>query len=137
MISRDELHAPGREKGADIPAVQLTAAAAHVELLRRLQTFVLKHPVAAKAAFAALAAEGCAYATTPEGKRWAEKLAGSELIHRARLMLDLPGLSLLERDRDRALPSGYLDAVFMLASARKPDEILDPLFDWSFGQNDP
>ena len=112
---------------ANIPAVRLTDAEVQVDLLRRIQTFVLTHPIAAKAAFAELVAEGCAYAMTPEGKCWAEKLAGSELMHRARLLLDLPGLSLLERDRSHPLPSGYLDAIFMFASARKPGELLDSL----------
>jgi hypothetical protein len=137
MMCPDDLPALGAETDGDLPVIRLTSAEIHVELLRRLQTFVLKHPVAAKAAFAELVAEGDAYATTAEGKRWAEKLAGSELMHRARLLLDLPGLSLLERDRNRALPSGYLDAVFMLASAQKPGGMLDPLLNWSFSKNEP
>ena len=75
-------------------------------------------------------AEGRAFAQTPEGKAWQSKLAASELLHRARLILDFPGLSMLEPGTPEALPSAYLDTIFMLASSPKPDELLDPLFEW-------
>src|SRR5580693_1180923 len=41
------------------------------EILRRAQLLLLKHPVAAQAAFAALIAEGRRFAATPEGAEWA------------------------------------------------------------------
>jgi hypothetical protein len=113
-----------------LPTVYLPSSETALQVLRRLQGLVLKHPVAAKAAFDALIAEGRAFAQTPEGKVWQAKLAASELLHRARLVLDFPGLSMLERDSPEVLPSAYLDTIFMLASSRKPDELLDPLFEW-------
>ena len=61
-------------------------------------------------------------------KVWQDRLIRSfELLHRARLVLDFPGLSMLELDScgDPAAPA-YLDTVFMLASSPKPGELLDP-----------
>ena len=57
-------------------------------------------------------------------------------MHRARLVLDLPGLSLLERQTETAYPSAYLDAVFMLGAALKPDALMEPLLDWDFDRHD-
>jgi hypothetical protein len=121
-----------REQHGDdgLPTVFLFAPDNAVHVLRRLQALVLKHPVAAKAAFDALIAEGRAFAQTPDGKAWRDKLVGSELLHRARLIFDFPGLSMLERDNPEVLPSAYLDTIFMLASSRKPAELLDSLFEW-------
>jgi hypothetical protein len=116
--------------GEGLPTVYLPSSETALQVLRRLQGLVLKHPVAAKAAFDGLIAEGRAFAQTPEGKVWQDKLAASELLHRARLILDFPGLSMLERDSPQILPSAYLDTIFMLASSQKPDELLDPLFEW-------
>ena len=114
----------------------MAAADIQLQLIRRLQAFVLKHPVAAKAAFAALVEEGLAFAKTPEGQMWREKLAGSELLHRARLLLDLPGLALLERQTETAYPSAYLDAMFMLAGALRPSGLMEPLLDWEVDRHD-
>jgi hypothetical protein len=136
MIFREDPRSADASQDAELPSVRLTSPDAHVRMLRRLQAVVLKHPIATKAAFAALAAEGLAYAKTPEGAWWAERLANSDLLHRARLMLDLPGFALLGGETDNALPSGYLDTIFMLASAPKPDEMLEPLFDWSSDRDD-
>lgn len=115
------------DEADSLPTVYLDGSETTRRMLRRLQEFVLKHPVAAKATFSSLVAEGTAYAQTPEGKQWRDKLAASELIHRARLILDLPGLSILARDGAGLLPSAYVDAVFMLATTNhKPDELFEP-----------
>src|SRR5579872_2706306 len=106
-----------------LPTVHLSEPDEAASILRQLQSLVLKHPVAAKAAFNALIAEGRAFARTPEGKAWRDRLIGSELLHRARLVLDFPGLSLLELDSSTVLPSAYLDAIFMLASSPRPGEL--------------
>jgi hypothetical protein len=109
-----------------LPTVYLDASEMALRMLRHLQAFVLKHPEAAKAAFVGLVAEGAAFAQTPEGKEWRVKLAASELIHRARLIFDLPGLSMLARDGPELLPSAYVDALFILASHNRPDELFEP-----------
>jgi hypothetical protein len=126
MSGSDAADRHGVERDHDIPTIRLPAVEAHVQMIRRLQAIVLKHPLAANAVFAALIAEGLAFARTPEGKLWRDKLAGSELLHRARLLLDFPGLSILERDEEQTLPSGYLDAIFMFASGRA---LLDSLLE--------
>jgi hypothetical protein len=110
-----------------LPELSLGEPEDAAELIKRLQSFVLKHPFAAQAAFSALISEGEAFARTPEGAAWRDRLVNSELVHRARLALDLPGLSLLGRS-DASAPSGFVDAIFMLASSRRPDEMLDALF---------
>jgi hypothetical protein len=132
MSTNDADDAAGFRRSDDdrLPTVYLRSSEGALQVLRRLQAIVLKHPVAAKAAFGALIAEGRAFAQTPEGKAWQDKLAASELLHRARLLFDFPGLSMLERDSPEVLPSAYLDTIFMLGSSPKPDELLDPLFEW-------
>ena len=70
---------------------------------------------------------------TPEGKVWKDRLARSELVHRARLLLDFPSFLMLERNESQIIPSAYLDTVFLLSSARKPDELLDSLAEWGVG----
>ncbi|AUX28302.1 uncharacterized protein SOCE836_003720 [Sorangium cellulosum] len=80
---------------------------------------MLKHPVAAQAAFAALIAEGRRFAATPEGAEWAAALAGSDLVRRGRQVWDAVGMNMLEDDPDAILPSAYLEA--LLRAARSPD----------------
>jgi hypothetical protein len=124
------------EDDASLPTVRLAPPDAELRLIRRLQAFVLKNPVLAKAAFVALVEEGLAFAETPEGRRWRHDLARSALIHRARLLLDLPGLSLLERRSPTNYPSAYLDAIFMAASSIKPEAMIEPLLNASFDGHD-
>jgi hypothetical protein len=116
-----------------MPTVRLSEPEAHVEMIRRLQGFALKHPVAAAAIYSALVTEGEAFARTLEGDRWKHRLARSELVHRARLLLDFPGFLMLERNESQIVPSAFLDTVFLLSTARKPDELLDSLSEWGVG----
>jgi hypothetical protein len=124
------------DEDASLPTVRLAPPDAGLRLIRRLQAFVLKNPVLAKAAFVALAEEGRAFAETAEGRRWRDDLTRSTLLHRARLLLDLPGLSLLERSPETSYPSAYLDAIFMAASSIKPEAMIEPLLDASFDGHD-
>jgi len=119
-----------RDGPVDVPTVHLSDIDATAQIIQRLQSIVLKHPIAANAAFASLVREGLAFAQTPEGRQWKDKLVRSELLHRARLALDLPGLSMLQSSPDHTLPSSYVDAIFMLASTRRADELLELLFQW-------
>jgi hypothetical protein len=109
-----------------LPTVYLDGSEGALSVLRRLQALVLTHPVAAKAAFGALVAEGEAFAQTPEGRECRNRLASSEILHRARLIFDLLGLSMLVREDSGPLPSSYVDAIFMLASSNKPEELFEP-----------
>src|SRR5580692_407187 len=79
----DRLIAPALRPAEDAeegpaPDTELSA------ILRRAQLVLLKHPVAAQAAYAALIAEGRRFAATPEGAEWAAALAGSEELRRGR-----------------------------------------------------
>ena len=113
-----------------LPTLHLLPPDETARLLRTLQAAVLKHPAAAQAAFRALVAEGEAFARTPEGQSWKQKLQNSDLLHRARLILDLPGIAMLEAGSPGVHPSTYIDTIFMLASSRNPDEVLNHLFRW-------
>jgi hypothetical protein len=90
-----------------------------LELLRRLQRLMLKHPVAAQAAFTALVAEGRRFAATPEGAAWKATLAGSELVRNGRQLFGALSLELLEEDSSTVVPSAYLEALFQ--AARSPE----------------
>lgn len=96
--------------------------------LRALQRVLLAHPVAAQAAFSALAAEGRRFASTSEGEAWRERLEGSALLHHAQLVWRIASLSLLEEDPPDLLPSTYLEGFFLAAASRDPDALLDRLF---------
>ncbi|WP_437317531.1 hypothetical protein [Sorangium sp. So ce385] len=115
------------------PAEGGEGAGAIPAILRRAQLLVLKHPVAAQAAFAALIAEGRRFAATPEGTEWAAALAGSDLVRRGRQVWDAVGMNMLEDDPDAILPSAYLEA--LLRAARSPDleDALRGLYDAAKG----
>jgi len=118
------------ERDDGLPSVTIPSIDASVEVVRRLQAIVLKHPVASKAAYSALMAEGRAFADTPEGARWKQIIARSDLLDRARLLLDLPGLSTLEEAEGSVLPSTLLDTIFMIASNSRNGEFVDTLLKW-------
>ena len=97
-------------------------------VLRSAQMLMLKHPVAAQAAFSALLAEGRSFAETAEGRRWKRRLTRSSLLHRARLVWEVTTLWMLEQEPSGVLPSAYLDALFMSASSEELEPLLDRLF---------
>lgn len=112
-----------------LPVLDLAPADDTVALVRMVQKFVLTHPAAAKAIFAGLIAEGRAFAETPAGGVTRQHLEQSELVHKARLLLDLPGLSMLEPDDGAVLPSTLVDTVFMMAANSDDDNFLSALFE--------
>jgi len=99
-----------------------------VRVMRALQGVALKHPVAAQAAVSALIAEGRRFAETAEGQQWRDQLVHSSLLHRARLAWETTTLVMLQEDPPEVLPSAYLDALFMMASSRELEPMLDDLF---------
>jgi hypothetical protein len=99
-----------------------------VDLLHQLQRVLLIHPVACQAAFTALVAEGRRFAETDEGRVWRDRLIGSALLREVRLTFDLSTLGLLEEEAGAALPSSYLDALFMIASGGDTDAVLNQAF---------
>jgi hypothetical protein len=117
------------EPDETIPTIELhDFDEATLQVLRALQTALLKHPIACQAAFNALVAEGAKFAATPEGREWNAKLENSTLIHQLRYVFDLTTFSLLERESPDILPSAYIDTLFMLSGADRSDHLLDRLF---------
>ena len=75
-----------------------------------------RHPAAVVEAMAALVAEGRTFAETPDGRAWAERLRGSELLRRARTLWE--GLTIPLQDAG-AVGSGPIETIDqLLASAR-------------------
>lgn len=89
------------------PDDELARALWHAHIL------LVKHPVAARAAFRTLAAEGRRFAETKEGKVWKERLKGSSLIRRGRSVWELATLGMLN-ESPQMLPTQFID---MLAYA--------------------
>ncbi len=79
--------------------------------LRELQRAVLRHPIAARAAFGSLRAEGRAFAQTPEGARWAAALRHSPAVAQARLAFDATTLGALDDAGGGVLPGAFVDAL--------------------------
>ena len=100
--------------------------------LRQAQRLMLEHPAAAQRMFSALVAEGRRYAETPEGAALAERLAGSDLIRRGRVLWEVATLNLLEESAPSVLPTRLLD-LFAQATAV---EALEPFLARLFGLSD-
>jgi hypothetical protein len=86
-----------------------------LDVVRALQHAVLRHPLAAQAAFSALVAEGRRFSRTPEGQEWRARLAGSALVAAGRSVLDTASLHLLEESEDEGIPARLLEALALAA----------------------
>lgn len=106
------------------PTVEIGEDAEVTALLRHVQDAILAHPVAAQAAFAALAAEGRAFAQTEEGAAWARRLTGSRLVEKARAIWEVTSLNVLEDDETTVVPSRIVDAFVKLTHERALEKIL-------------
>lgn len=93
-------------------------------LLFELRWLVIKHPVAAQAAYRALVAEGRRFAQTDEGRAWRERLERSELVRRGTALFELGTLGMLDGDTDRVLPTQLVDAFARAAARRDLEEAL-------------
>jgi predicted aminopeptidase len=86
-------------------------------LLHELRWLVVRHPIATRAAFATLVEEGRRFASTSDGRAWRARLETSELLRRARFLLDVATCHMLSTERRDVLPSELIDA-FCRAIAR-------------------
>ncbi|WP_437948925.1 hypothetical protein WME98_51255 [Sorangium sp. So ce296] len=123
----------------DVPAPRVVLHDPEDELavvLRTAQRLLLRYPAAAQALFRAFAAEGRAFAQTPEGRRWREELSGSELIRRGRVVWEVGTLNLLEEDADTMLPSKLLDAIVHTAGVDALEPLLSRLFESAWERDD-
>jgi hypothetical protein len=87
------------------------------------------HPIAVQAAFAALVREGRAFAATPEGSEWAQRLAGSELVGRLRVVWESLSVTAFTADSAGPLPTFFLDALVRGASEGGLEGRLSRLFE--------
>jgi hypothetical protein len=90
--------------------------------LHAVQRAIFRYPVATKAAFRALVAEGRRYAGTPEGAALHARLQGSPAVAKARLLWDVLSVRAFAEDGD-ALPEFFVDR---LAQALRAEH-LEPL----------
>jgi hypothetical protein len=97
---------------ADDPADELSS------LLVEIRWLMLRYPLAARAAYRALVAEGRRVAATEEGAQWRRRLEGSELLRRGQLIWEAGTLNLLESGDDGVLPSDLIDAFCRAATRR-------------------
>lgn len=93
-----------------------------IRRLKSVQQVLVKYPVAAQAAFAALVREGRQYASTAEGREWKERLAGSEVLARARTLFEGLANGMVAEGQGE-LPSTYLDG-FVRALDRSLEDVL-------------
>lgn len=98
-------------------------------VLEGLRDVLLRHPIAAQAAFAALVAEGRRYATTEEGLAWYERLVESELLDRVRLVWDAAGMTAFVAEPSEALPSVFVEGVVRAAASSGLEPLLSRIFD--------
>ena len=89
-----------------------------LSLMRRAARLVLKYPVAMQSAFAALVAEGRAFAGTEEGARYEAALRRSPAIERSFRVFEMLTSNLLLENRDLVLPSAYLDLLVQASEVR-------------------
>lgn len=115
---------PNQEPGAPEPVLQVGDHARDVaDLLMWLRRVVGAHPQAARAAIAALVAEGRSYAQTPAGADWKRRLEQSPAIRNARLLWD--GITEpLARQPTQAPASAILSDVLTAASLVPGEAVL-------------
>ena len=97
--------------------------------LDALRKALARHPIAAQAAFAALAAEGRRFALTPEGASLRARLAKSETFHRARLVWDTVSVTAFAEEPVDPLPSAYVESVLQATQLDALEPFLSRLFD--------
>lgn len=79
-------------------------------LVTHAHAMLLKHPVASRAAFRALVAEGRRFAETDAGRVWKERLESSDLVERGRSVFEIASLGMLD-DRPAVLPTQFVDMI--------------------------
>jgi hypothetical protein len=94
--------------------------------LEAIVATALSHPVAAAAAWRALAAEGRAFSRTPEGRRWRERLAGSPLLDRLRVVTEKATGDWISAE-GALLPSQLAEALVQAAAHPRVDALLEQL----------
>ena len=126
-----EIMAEAEQSGASGPAAPDAPDALDaqvVSLLRRAEAMLLEHPVAARALFRSLVAEGRAFARTAEGARYEAALRRSKALSRQWRILEMLGASLYTEESPSALPTAYIDALSRAAAVRDVRPIMARVF---------
>ncbi len=114
--------------GDDVPEFDVHEEDGLFAALRQAQQLILRYPVSAQALFASVVAEGRAFAETPDGAALRDRLAGSELIRRGRVVWEVGTLNVLEEEPATALPSKLMDALAKAATVPDLEPMLTRLF---------
>jgi len=93
------------------------------QLIQWTQGLLLKHPVAAQAAFRALVAEGRRFAATDEGAVWRRRLEASPLLPRLRSLWEAASFNALDADGTELLPALLIDLVAQALSRSDLEEV--------------
>ncbi|MBV1878977.1 MAG: hypothetical protein KUG79_15160 [Pseudomonadales bacterium] len=112
-----------------IPAIGINSEAMQLDnILAEIRQVILKHPVAAQAAYSSLLAEGKRFAATEAGKVAVPRVKNSELANRLRLVWELSSGWMLDEKPQGPLPSSFIDAIFLAANENNIDELLKKLY---------
>jgi hypothetical protein len=98
-----------------------------IDLVRRAHRILLEHPVAAKAAYAALARQGRVFAATPEGAELRARLARSRRLGRASLVWRSLTMGMLDDQDPGELPATYLDNLLRVIDRADLEQLLGEL----------
>jgi hypothetical protein len=97
-----------------------------------LQKAIFKYPLAIQAAFAALVAEGRAYAETEEGAQWHQRLCQAKRMGRARMVWEVLSLSAFTERYEGLLPTVFVDALIRTLKTRHLEPALSKVFERRF-----
>jgi len=98
-----------------------------IAIARRAHRILLEHPVAAKAAYAALAAQGRAFAATREGGELRARLVRSRRLRRASLVWRSLTMGMLDDQDPGELPATYLDNLLRAIDRSDLEQLLGRL----------
>lgn len=98
-----------------------------LDVVRRAHGLLLEHPVAAKAAYAALARQGRAFAATPEGAALRARLVRSRRLGRASLLWRSLAMGMLDELDPGELPATYLDNLLRVVDRADLEQLLGRL----------
>lgn len=98
-------------------------------VLRALRDALARHPIAAQAAFSALAREGRAYAQTAEGAALRDALSRSQLFARLRLTWETLTMAGFTEHPAEIVPSVYLEGMLRAVTDEALETLLSRVFD--------
>ncbi|HSJ99779.1 MAG TPA: hypothetical protein VK932_01005 [Kofleriaceae bacterium] len=98
-----------------------------IDVVRRAHRILLEHPVAAKAAYAALARQGRAFAATAEGAALRARLVRSRRLGRASLLWRSLTMGMLDELDPGELPATYLDNLLRVVDRADLEQLLGRL----------